>query len=348
MFLANSGAEAVEAGFKLARWYTGREKAVAFLGAFHGRTLGALSLTASKAVQREGFGPLVPGVTHIPYAYCYRCAYHLAYPDCDLQCVRYLEEVLFKSVLPPEEIAFLITEPIQGEGGYIVPPPEYHARLKALAEKYGFLYFVDEIQTGMGRTGRMFAIEHFGVEPDLLTLAKGIASGLPLSALIARDEIMSWDRGAHGSTFGGNPVACAGALATLEVVQAGLVAECRRAGTAARGGPAGSAAGVREHRGRARPGPHAGHGVGPRPGQQETRQAAAGPDFGGMLPQRAHAAELRGEHGPLLPAADRNRRPDRHGARNPAHHAAAEPRVKDPPEIRRLSLIPLYTRRRRY
>jgi 4-aminobutyrate aminotransferase len=231
VFLANSGAEAIEAGFKLARRHSGRDKAIAFLGAFHGRTMGALTFTASKANQKRGFGPFVPGVTHIPYGYCYRCAYNLSYPDCNLACVDYLEEVVFKSLVPPEEVAVIVTEPIQGEGGYIVPPPDYHLRFKSLAERYDILYLVDEIQTGMGRTGKMFAIEHFGVEPDLTTLAKGIASGMPLSALVARAEIMDWSAGAHGSTYGGNPVACAAGLATLEVIQSGLVENAASGGT---------------------------------------------------------------------------------------------------------------------
>jgi 4-aminobutyrate aminotransferase len=234
--MGNSGAEAVEAGFKLARWHTGRERAIAFLGGFHGRTMGALTLTASKAAQKRRFSPMVPGVTHVPYAYCYRCAYHLSYPSCDFECIRYLEDVLFKSVLPPEEVALIVTEPIQGEGGYIVPPLEYHRRFKTLAEKYEILYLVDEVQSGMGRTGKMFAIEHFDVQPDLMTMAKGIASGFPLSALVARAEVMDWDRGAHGSTFGGNPVSCAAALATLDVIQSGLVENAHQRGQELRSG----------------------------------------------------------------------------------------------------------------
>ena len=230
VFLGNSGAEAVEAGLKLARRHSGRWRAVAFLGAFHGRTMGALSLTASKAVHKSGFGPFVPGVVHIPYAHCFRCAYNLTYPACDLACVAYLEEVLFKSTLPPEEVAVMVVEPIQGEGGYIVPPPEYHRRLKEVAQKYGILYLADEIQTGLGRTGRMYAIEHFGVVPDLLATAKGLASGFPLSALVTPAEIMDWPRGSHGSTFGGNPVSCAAALATIDLITEGLTEAARERG----------------------------------------------------------------------------------------------------------------------
>ena len=236
IYFGNSGAEAVESGLKLARYQTGRREFIAFLGAFHGRTMGALSLTASKATQKRNFGPFVPGVRHVPYAHCYRCAYNLEYPACDLQCIQYIEDVLFKQVLVPEEIAAIVVEPIQGEGGYIVPPPDYHKRLKNLAEQYGILYMVDEIQTGMGRTGKMYAIEHFGIEPDLLTTAKGIASGLPLSALVAREEIMNWTPGAHGSTYGGNPVASAAALASIEVIEQGLVDNAARMGPVLRQG----------------------------------------------------------------------------------------------------------------
>ncbi len=223
VLLANSGAEAVEAGFKLARWHSGRDKAIAFLGAFHGRTMGALSLSASKAVQRKGFSTLVPGITHVPYANCYRCPFRMTHPDCDFECVRFIEDYIFRTFIPAEEVAVIVIEPIQGEGGYVVPPMGYHKRLKALADKYGILYMMDEIQSGMGRTGKFFAIEHFGVVPDILTLAKGIASGMPLSALVTRAEVMDWTRGAHGSTFGGNPVSCAAALASIRVIQSGLI-----------------------------------------------------------------------------------------------------------------------------
>jgi 4-aminobutyrate aminotransferase len=236
VLLANSGAEAVEAGFKLSRWHSGRDKAVAFLGAFHGRTMGALSLTASKAVQRKGFSSFVPGIQHVPYAHCYRCAFRLTYPSCNFECVRFIEEHIFRTILPPEEVAVIVIEPIQGEGGYVVPPPSYHSRLKQLAEKYGILYMVDEIQSGMGRTGKMFAMEHFGVDADLITLAKGIASGMPLSALVARAEVMDWTRGAHGSTYGGNPVSCAAALASIRVIQNGLVENARILGEKLREG----------------------------------------------------------------------------------------------------------------
>ena len=236
VYFGNSGAEAVEAGLKLARYQSGRKGFIAFLGAFHGRTMGALTLTASKSNQKKAFSPFVPGVSHVPYAHCYRCAYNLQHPSCNLECVRYIEEVLFKQILVPEEIAAIVVEPIQGEGGYIVPPADFHQRLKQLAEKYGILYLVDEIQAGMGRTGKMYAIEHFGVEPDLLTTAKGIASGMPISALVAKAEVMNWGSGAHGSTYGGNPVASAAALASIQIIQQGLVENAAQMGQRLRSG----------------------------------------------------------------------------------------------------------------
>lgn len=223
VYFGNSGAEAVEAAFKLARWHTKRELNLAFYGAFHGRTMGALSLTASKTIQKKHYNPLVPGITHIPYAYCYRCPYNLSYPECELGCVQWVEDTLFRTTIPPEEVATIFVEPIQGEGGYIVPPPEFHKEMYKIAKKYGILYVVDEVQSGMGRTGKMFAMEHFGVDPDIIALAKGIASGMPLGALAARAEIMNWEAGSHASTFGGNPVSCMAALSTIELLEEGLM-----------------------------------------------------------------------------------------------------------------------------
>ncbi len=223
VYFGNSGAEAVEAAFKLARWHTRRELNLAFYGAFHGRTMGALSLTASKSIQKKHYHPFVPGITHIPYPYCYRCPYHLRHPSCELACVKWVEDTLFRTTLSPEEVAAIFVEPIQGEGGYIVPPPEFHPRMSALARNYGILYVADEVQSGMGRTGRMFAMEHFGVIPDMSALAKGIASGMPLGALVARAEIMDWEAGSHASTFGGNPLSCEASLATIDLLENGLI-----------------------------------------------------------------------------------------------------------------------------
>ncbi|MEX0717759.1 MAG: acetyl ornithine aminotransferase family protein [Planctomycetaceae bacterium] len=220
VFFTNSGAEAVEAAFKLARWNTKRKRIIAFYGAFHGRTMGALSLTASKTGQRRGFGPFVPEVTHIDYPDPYRT------PDGadPLATLDHLERQLFARAFPPEEVAAVFVEPIQGEGGYIVPPPEFHRRLKSLCEKHGILYVADEVQTGMGRTGKMFALEHWGVEPDILCLAKGIASGLPLGAIVARGDIMDWPPGSHASTFGGNPLSCVAAIETIRLIEEELMA----------------------------------------------------------------------------------------------------------------------------
>jgi 4-aminobutyrate aminotransferase len=230
VYFGNSGAEAVEAAFKLARWHTRRELNIAFFGAFHGRTMGALSLTASKTIQKRNYNPLVPGITHIPYAYCYRCAYNLTYPQCQLFCVRWVEDTLFRTTMPPEEVAAIFVEPIQGEGGYVVPPPEFHKEFYAIAQKYGILYVADEVQSGMGRTGKMFAMEHFGVAPDIIALAKGIASGLPLGATLAPARIMDWEAGSHASTFGGNPLACQAAMATIALLEETLMANAAAQG----------------------------------------------------------------------------------------------------------------------
>jgi len=230
VFFTNSGAEAVEAAFKLARHHSKRQHVIAFHGSFHGRTLGALSLTASRSSHRAHFGPLVPGVHHIPYGFCHHCPYHLKYGSCGIECVQVLEKVIFRYEVRPEEVAAIFVEPVQGEGGYVVPPPEYLPMLQELCRRHGILLVADEIQSGFGRTGKMFASEHWGIEPDILCAAKGIASGMPLGAMIARADISTWTRGTHGSTFGGNPVACAAALATIELLEAGLVENSARVG----------------------------------------------------------------------------------------------------------------------
>jgi len=226
----NSGTEAIEAALKLARYSTGREKFIAFLGAFHGRTMGSLSLTASKPVQRRGFSPLVPGVHHIPYAYCYRCAYGKSPDSCAVECAKVIEDQLVKTIVPADEVAAIVLEPVQGEGGYIVPPQKFFDELARIAKRFGMLLVFDEVQSGMGRTGKMWAAEHFGASPDILAVAKGIASGLPLGATVARVDLMTWPPGAHASTFGGNPVACAAALATIELLEKELVANAAQMG----------------------------------------------------------------------------------------------------------------------
>jgi 4-aminobutyrate aminotransferase len=216
VFFSNSGAESLDGALKLARYATGRSRAISFLGAFHGRTYGAMSLTGSKAVQRQGFSPLVPGVTHIPYSHA---------------GLDYLETSLFSTVVPPSEVAAIVVEAIQGEGGYIVPEDGFLARIRQICDRHGILMVVDEVQSGMGRTGKLFAIEHWHVQPDIVTIAKGIASGLPLGAFLARPEIMTWPPGSHATTFGGNPVACAAANVTLDLLQEELMDNALLRGT---------------------------------------------------------------------------------------------------------------------
>jgi 4-aminobutyrate aminotransferase len=230
VFLSNSGAEAVETAVKLARLHTGRRKIIAFYGAFHGRTLGTVTLTASKPVQRLGFGPLLPDIHHTHYAYCYRCPVNRKPETCDVQCLDLLTDSMFHHTVPPQEVAAVLVEPVQGEGGFIPPHPEFLPRLQALCREHGILLIADEVQSGMGRTGKFFAFEHYGIDPDMIILAKGIASGMPISALIARDEVMNWNNGSHGSTFGGNPVSCQAALATLRLLRGGLIENAGRVG----------------------------------------------------------------------------------------------------------------------
>jgi len=219
VYYGNSGAEAIEAAMKLTRNYTKRPMFLAHSGAFHGRTMGALSLTASKPIQRKGALPLVPEVVHFPFPYCYRCPWKQTFPECDYYCVDYFKEQYLEKFVPVDEVAAYFFEPIQGEGGYVPAPPEYFKKMEFL-RKEGVLFVSDEIQTGVGRTGKFLGIEHFGVVPDVVTLAKGIASGLPLSAIVAKAEVMeSWKPGQHASTFGANPVAVEAGLATLDVIK---------------------------------------------------------------------------------------------------------------------------------
>ena len=230
-FFTNSGAEAVESAIKLARYHTGRQQFIAFQGAFHGRTIGALSLTASKYRQKEGFSPLMPGVTHVPYPDPYRPALeHHGKGDYGKAVVDYIENVVFKSFVPADEVAGVFIEPILGEGGYVVPTPGFFPALRKMCDRHGILLIADEVQSGIGRTGKWWGIEHFGVEPDIVTSAKGIASGLPLGAMIARKSVMTWEAGAHGSTFGGNPVSIAAALATLRLIENGYMQNAAEVG----------------------------------------------------------------------------------------------------------------------
>ena len=221
IYYGNSGAEAVEGALKLARYHTKRQQVVAFFGAFHGRTMGALSLTASKPQQKRRFSPLVPGVTHVRYPDVYRgCSG--GPQDAEkfaLGCARYIEDKLFKTILAPEEVAAIFVEPIQGEGGYVVAPTIFMQELRRICDKHGILLVLDEVQSGIGRTGKWFAVEHTGVHPDIVCMAKGIASGMPLGVTLSKADIMDWSPGSHASTFGGNPVCIAAALATLDVIE---------------------------------------------------------------------------------------------------------------------------------
>lgn len=218
-FFSNGGAEAVEGAVKLARFTTGRQGIIAFMGCFHGRTMGALSLTTSTARYRKGFHPLVPSVYHAPYPYCFRCHMGMDRTSCESECFEYLERIL-RYQITPEEVACMIIEPVLGEGGYIVPPKGFMRELRELCTRHGILLIADEVQSGFGRTGKWFASEHFDLRPDIVTMAKGIASGFPLSAFGASKELMSsWPKGAHGTTFGGNPVSCAAAVATIDTIE---------------------------------------------------------------------------------------------------------------------------------
>ena len=220
IYYGNSGTEAVEAALKLARYHTKRSNIIAFFGAFHGRTMGAVSLTASKPQQKRRFAPLVPGVTHVAYPDVYRGTPEGMDPEkFALSCATYIEEKLFKTILPPEEVAAIFVEPVQGEGGYVVAPTVFMKELRRICDKHGILLVADEVQSGVARTGKWFAIEHTGVHPDIVCMAKGIASGMPLGVMMSRAEVMDWVPGSHASTFGGNPVCIAAALATLDVIE---------------------------------------------------------------------------------------------------------------------------------
>jgi len=235
VYFGNSGAEAVECALKLARYHTGRQNIISFLGSFHGRTMGALSLTGSKVQQKRRFGPFVPGVTHVPYPNVYRGCNGTPQgaEDYGLACARFIEEKLFKTTLPPEEVAAIFVEPIQGEGGYVVAPDAFLQEIRRICDRHGILMVVDEIQSGVGRTGKWWAIEHSGVQPDIVCVAKGVASGMPLGACIAKAEIMDWVPGSHASTYGGNPICLAAALATLEIIEREAMQNAATVGAAA-------------------------------------------------------------------------------------------------------------------
>jgi 4-aminobutyrate aminotransferase len=229
--MTNSGTESVESAIKLARFHTGRSQFIGFLGGFHGRTMGAVTFTASKPVYHRGFFPLMSGVTHVPYPDPYRpVILNRSDEDAGTAVIRYLEEEIFGRIIPADEVAGILIEPIQGEGGYIVPPASFFPRLRELCDRYGILLIADEVQAGVGRTGKWWSIEQFGVEPDMITLAKGIASGVPMGALVAKKSVVTWPKGSHGNTYGGNPLACAAALATLGLIEDKYMANATEVG----------------------------------------------------------------------------------------------------------------------
>jgi 4-aminobutyrate aminotransferase len=230
VYFGNSGAEAIEAAIKLVKFHTKRDKLIAFHGAFHGRTMGALSLTASRAVQRKGFGTLLSGVFHMPFPDTYRGTYGVRPEHASADCLSYLENELFRRRVDPDEVAGIFIEPIQGEGGYLPAPAEFLQGLQRICRKHGILLVADEVQSGMGRTGKWWASDHAEIEPDIICTAKGIASGMPLSAIIARADVMNWTPGAHASTFGGNPVCIAASLATLDLLERSYIANAARMG----------------------------------------------------------------------------------------------------------------------
>jgi 4-aminobutyrate aminotransferase len=231
VFFTNSGTESNEGALKLARYYTGRDKIVSFYRSFHGRTFGSMSVSASKVVHKKRFSPLLPGVFHTYYPYFYRDPIGRTPEECADNCIRFIKEFIFKMATPPDEVAAFLVEPVQGEGGYVVPPPNFLPALQELAHQHGILVIADEVQSGVGRTGKMWASQHFeGFDPDIITSAKGLASGLPLGAIIAKEHIMTWEPGTHATTFGGNPVACAASLKTLDLLERGLLENAQTQG----------------------------------------------------------------------------------------------------------------------
>ena len=228
VFFANSGSESVDTAIKMAKWHTRRPYGIGFVNAFHGRTVGAVSFTTTGVSARRGFAPLYPVAHFVPYPYCYRCLFNREYPGCDLHCLSYLTDVTLKKITPPDEVAFLLVEAVQGAGGYIVPPPEFLPRLAEICRLHGILLVVDEVQTGFARTGRMFASEHFGVEPDILTVSKAMAHGLPAGAAVARAEVMDWEPGAHEGTLNGGPVIMEAAKEVLKVIERESLVESSR------------------------------------------------------------------------------------------------------------------------
>ena len=309
-FFCQSGTESVEGAIKLARYVTGRTRYIGFLGGFHGRTMGSLAFTSSKYTQQKGFFPTMPGVTHVPYPNVYRPLF--AGEDQGAAVLNYIEKILFTSAVPPSDVAAILVEPIQGEGGYLVPPDGFLQGLRALCDRHGILLIFDEVQSGVGRTGKMFASQHFGVAPDIMTLAKGLGSGMPIGVTVAKKTIMEqWKRGAHGNTYGGNPLCCAAALATLNLVEKEYAGNAARVGEYFLNKMRDLQSQVRLHRSRARQGSDAGYGIRREPHDEGARGAPVGSARAPGVPERSAAALVRAEHDPLHAAApdhDRGRR----------------------------------------
>ena len=277
VFYTNSGSEAIDTAIKMAKWHTRRPYGIGFINGFHGRTMGAVSFTTTGVSARRGFAPMYPIGHFVPYPYCYRCLFNREYPSCDLHCLSYLTDITLKKITPPDEVAFLLVEAVQGAGGYIVPPKEFLPRLAAIAKQHGIVLIVDEVQTGFGRTGKMWACEHSGVAPDILAISKAFAHGLPAGATVARAEVMNWDEGAHEGTLNGGPVILEAAKAVLRVIeQEKLVEKSRVQGEYLKGQLLATAEEVPADRGRARPGADGGHRAGGRR-QEDSREGQAQP-----------------------------------------------------------------------
>ena len=315
-YYGNSGAEAVEAAIKLSRYHTKRQNIIAFYGAFHGRTMGALSLTSSKVQQRRRFFPLMPGVTHVPYPNVYRRPQGTDPVEYAVECARFIEQKVLKTTLPPEEVAAIFVEPIQGEGGYVVAPPEFLVELRRICDRHGILLVADEVQCGSGRSGKWWAIQHAGVEPDIVCIAKGIASGMPLSVMMARQEIMDWVPGSHASTFGGNPVCIAAALATMNVLEREAI-QCRHHWPPHHAAHQRVAAEIRHGWRRARTRLDDRRRTGHRQAKQGARRSGSRQGRRTRLRARLPVPGRRGEFHSHLPAADHHSGAGRYRARHP-------------------------------
>ncbi len=317
VFFSNSGSEAIDTSIKMAKWHTRRPYGIAFLNGFHGRTMGAVSFTTTSATARRGFAPMYPIGQFVPYPYCYRCMFNREYPSCDMACMNYLTDVTLKKITPADEVAFILVEAVQGAGGYIVPPPEFLPRLADIARRNGIVLIVDEVQTGFGRTGKMWASQHTGVAPDIMAISKAFAHGLPAGAAVARADVMDWGEGAHEGTLNGSPVIMEAAKAVLRVIEKeSLVEKSRLQGEYLKGQVLAMRESAAPDRRCAGHGPDGGHRACGRR-EEDTREGEARQaDRGGLRP-RAAAARRGGVLDPPCPAAHDHARADRHGPLHP-------------------------------